>query len=147
MHTGSCLCEGVQFEVDGELSPILLCHCGRCRKSGGSAFNSVLLARAAEFRWVKGQELATEYTQPLRDTPPPYTRRFCSRCGSPLPLSREMQGQEWVAIWAGTLDGDPKTRPNRHIFVSKKAPWFEICDELPQFPEHVPPDQRVPQNL
>jgi len=32
----------------------------------------------------------------------------------------------------GTLDGDPGLRPERHVFVANKAPWFEITDDLPQ---------------
>ena len=35
----------------------------------------------------------------------------------------------------GTLDDDPKLRPDRHVFVEHQAPWFEITDALPQFTE------------
>jgi hypothetical protein len=30
----------------------------------------------------------------------------------------------------------PAIRPAAHIFVSSKAPWFEITDDLPQFEEY-----------
>jgi hypothetical protein len=40
----------------------------------------------------------------------------------------------------GTLDGDPGRRALAHFWVSEKAPWFEIHDELPQHPEDVVPD-------
>jgi hypothetical protein len=43
-----------------------------------------------------------------------------------------------VVLSAGSLEGDPGSRPVRHIFVRSKAPWFEICDELAQFEEHAP---------
>ena len=36
---------------------------------------------------------------------------------------------------AGSLDEDPGMRPQAHIFVGSKAPWFEITDQLPQFKE------------
>jgi len=29
-----------------------------------------------------------------------------------------------------------RAREARHIFVSSRAPWFEIADELPQFAEY-----------
>lgn len=35
----------------------------------------------------------------------------------------------------GSLDDDPVMHPLSHIFVASKAPWFEITDDLPQFPE------------
>ena len=38
-----------------------------------------------------------------------------------------------IRVLAGTLDGDPGIRPQRHIFVDFKAPWFEITDSLGQF--------------
>jgi len=25
-----------------------------------------------------------------------------------------------------------------HVFVGSKAPWFEITDDLPQYPEYAP---------
>jgi len=31
-----------------------------------------------------------------------------------------------------TLDTDPEVRPERHVFVENKAPWFDIKDDLPQ---------------
>lgn len=35
----------------------------------------------------------------------------------------------------GALDDDPGVKPKMHVFVGYKAPWFDITDELPQFPE------------
>ena len=45
-----------------------------------------------------------------------------------------------IAIPAGGLDGDPGVRPTAHIFVSSKAPWHEISDDLPQFDAYPDPD-------
>ena len=33
---------------------------------------------------------------------------------------------------------DPPVRPALHCFVASKAPWFEITDDLPQYPEYPP---------
>ena len=35
----------------------------------------------------------------------------------------------------GALDDDPGIRPEMHVYVASKAPWFTICDDLPQFAE------------
>jgi len=37
----------------------------------------------------------------------------------------------------GTLDDDPGLRPQAHIFVGSKAPWYEIADELPRYEEYA----------
>jgi hypothetical protein len=39
---------------------------------------------------------------------------------------------EWFEIQAGLLEGDPALRPDKHIFVELRSPWFEITDRLPQ---------------
>jgi hypothetical protein len=41
--------------------------------------------------------------------------------------------REIIRVPAGTLEGDPGVRPQRHIFVDYEAPWFEITDALDQF--------------
>jgi hypothetical protein len=38
----------------------------------------------------------------------------------------------WFEVPAGALDDDPRLRPDRHIFVELKSPWFEIGENLPR---------------
>jgi hypothetical protein len=38
MHTGSCLCSAIKYEINGELGFAYYCHCSRCRKESGPAF-------------------------------------------------------------------------------------------------------------
>jgi hypothetical protein len=38
-------------------------------------------------------------------------------------------------LYLGSIDENPGRRPQAHIFVGSKAPWFEITDNLPQFRE------------
>jgi hypothetical protein len=63
--------------------------------------------------------------------PPAYRVSFCSRCGSPVPNPAASSGL--VEIPAGLLDDDPTMKPDKHIFVELKSPWFEIKDRLPQY--------------
>jgi hypothetical protein len=37
-----------------------------------------------------------------------------------------------IELPAGCLDDDPGLRPDKHIYVEAKAPWFSISDALPQ---------------
>jgi len=142
MIEGSCLCGGVRFQINGRLSPLQYCHCTRCRKSSGSAFVAAVAAKTDDFQWVTGADLVQVYAAPILEAPPPYRTSFCRRCGSPVPLyDRE---RPFVVIAVGNFDQRPEIRPLRHIFVGKKAPWYEIRDGLPQFEAHVPPEQRLP---
>jgi hypothetical protein len=126
---GSCLCGAVRYEVTGTPTAFDLDHCSRCRKSSGSASRAELIFEATEFEWLSGRSLVQTYEAPVRKTRPGYRRTFCTVCGGPLPtVDRDM-----INVPAGTLDDDPGLRPQRHIFVDFKAPWFEIVDALPRF--------------
>ena len=131
MIRGGCLCGGVRFEIARAAGPFELCHCTRCRKASGSAFTPWLGVRREEFRLLQGEELIRTYEAPLRNKPPPYRTSFCGRCGSPVPDPKSED--PWFAVHAGVLDDDPGLRPERHILVEAKSPWFTISDALPQF--------------
>ena len=130
MIAGSCLCGGVRFEIEEAVGPFELCHCSRCRKASGSAFAAMLGVRTRAFRFVRGRDLIATYEAPVLEAPPPYRASFCRRCGSPAPHPEP--AAEWLEIPAGLLEGDPGLRPDKHIFVERRAPWYEIADSLPQ---------------
>jgi hypothetical protein len=127
---GSCLCGGVRFEMTRAVGPFELCHCGRCRKASGSAFAATVGVRRDDFRITSGRELIHSYEAPIRETAPGYRTYFCRCCGCPVP--NPDPETPWFEVPAGALDDDPQLRPDRHIFVEVKSPWFAIADTLPQ---------------
>jgi hypothetical protein len=136
MLEGGCLCGGVRFRIHGKLGPAGFCHCAQCRRASGSAFAANAPVRAHYFEIASGRDLVNEY-----ESSPGKFRAFCRRCGSPV-YSRRDTEPEIRRIRLGTLDGDPGRRPAAHVFVAEKAPWFEITDELPQFPAFPPEASR-----
>jgi hypothetical protein len=139
---GSCLCGGVKFEITGPLSSPLNCHCSQCRKQHGAPFRSRVRVQAEDFRWLQGEHLIKYY-----EGRGGILRGFCRECGSPIvnrPTSKWKHAakspgalsQYGVAL--AILDDDPPVRPACHVFVGSKAPWFEITDDLPQYPEYAP---------
>jgi hypothetical protein len=133
MVRGGCLCGGVKFEIANVLGPFELCHCSNCRKVSGSAFLATVVVSRKGFRFIQGTELVKTFEAPVRRTPPGYKNTFCSVCGSPVPDPNDTSPE--FEVVAGSLDDDPKIRPDKHIFVDVKSPWFEITDKLPQFTE------------
>lgn len=130
MIQGACLCGGVRFEIDAAAGPFELCHCSRCRKLSGSAFLAGVGVRAENFRLLEGAALIRHYDAPILRKPPAYRSSFCGRCGSPVP--NPPPDATWLEVPAGLLEGDPELRPERHIMVDARAPWFEITDGAPQ---------------
>ncbi|OWT80182.1 MULTISPECIES: GFA family protein [unclassified Achromobacter] len=126
MLRGSCLCQGVAFEIAGAVTDLLYCHCAMCRKAHGSAFRARGRVNAAEFRWTRGEDLVRFY-----ESSPGQHRGFCSVCGSNL-LTKFDADSTSLGLALGALDDDPVARPQRHVHVESKAPWHQITDDLPQ---------------
>ena len=130
--SGGCLCGALRFEIDAFAGPFELCHCSRCRKASGSAWVAGVGVRARSFRFVRGEVFIRRYEAPVIERPPGYSTAFCSICGSPAPdLSHVTEENDWFELAAGTLDGDPGVRPDKHIFVECRAAWDRIEDDLP----------------
>lgn len=135
MLTGSCLCRAVRYRIDGPVGHVSHCHCSQCRKAHGAAFASYGHVRYADFSLLSGGNALARYQASAHAT-----RTFCRHCGSNLQWCPS-GNVEHFALALGTLDDDPGIRPERHIFVSSKAPWYAIEDHLPQFAEYPAADQ------
>lgn len=123
--TGSCLCGGVRFKVEGRFERFYLCHCAHCRKDTGSAHGANLFASHARLVWLAGREQVSQFRLPGTR----HARCFCANCGSALPL--EAPGM--LVVPAGSLDGPLGIRPDAHLFTASRADWDQSLDALPGF--------------
>lgn len=132
MIKGSCLCKAVMYELSEPPEELSNCHCINCRKSHGAAYATYAHIRANALSFTVGKDSLVSYRSSSEGE-----RLFCPTCGSSiLFLYNKMPEAAWIA--AGTLDDDPGIRPTEHIFVSSRAAWHEISDEIEQhdeFPE------------
>ncbi|MEX0923298.1 MAG: GFA family protein [Rhodovibrionaceae bacterium] len=119
---GSCLCGTLQWRIE---KPIRMthCHCSMCRKAHGAPFATILCVAPENLHFESGADNVVYF-----ESSPGYRRAFCATCGSCAPV--DFDGE--MDIPAGCLDGDPGSRPIRHIFVASKAPWHAIGGGLPQ---------------
>ena len=122
VHSGSCLCGQVAFTVREFASGIFKCHCSKCRKAFGGASSAAVLAPAAAFSWLRGQQGVLEYREG-----PGFRRCFCPNCGCILPQYLLDYDLYWIP--AGLFDADPGLALSTHIHVRSKAHW-EVLDEL-----------------
>lgn len=97
MHTGSCHCGAVRFEVDGEVGKLLECNCSHCSRKGFLLF---FVPREA-FRLISGEERLTTYTFNRHVI----QHRFCATCGvEPFALGQKPDGTEIAAVNARCVD-------------------------------------------
>ena len=126
MITGRCECATVRYQVDGELKDFCHCHCSICRHIHGAAFATWAAVSRDQFTYLSGESHLKVYSFSERAD-----SIFCDRCGSTLVCDFKTE-IDLLYITLGTVDGDVKCPPGFHQFAGSKAPWFEICDDLPQ---------------
>jgi len=124
---GSCECGAVRYRVPDAFEYALNCHCHDCRAATGGAFKPLGGIRRERLEVERGADglliVGGDTDHHAR----------CAACGSLL-WSVVREG-EYVHVAYGSLDDAPSLRPTMHIWVSEKAPWYEIADDLPQYAE------------
>ena len=129
-YQGSCHCGSVKYEID-RLESLGHCHCVTCRKTHSAAFNSAGRVLDANFRWLAGRELLTDYRSSAGKS-----RFFCSRCGCHIAARND--GSDYWILRAASLDDDPGLRPQRRIWRSHDAAWLFEEQNIPSYPEFPP---------
>ena len=129
MNQASCLCGSLRWEISAEPFQAYNCHCKMCRKAHGSAFGTYWFLQSDQLHWISDTAALTSYqsSQSL-------TRCFCSTCGSVAPCASS-KGDVALSL-AGCHDYGK--RSDCDIFVSHKAPWFDLAGDLPQFDDYPP---------
>ena len=126
-YTGSCLCGGVTFRIDGELDGVQVCYCAQCRKAQGGPLATNVPVAESMFTLDDGGDLLRTY-----ESTPGKFRVFCGRCGSPV-LSRRNSVPGVVRVRAGLINEPLKKGLARHAFVGSKCGWWPIqADGLPR---------------
>jgi hypothetical protein len=131
MIIGACLCETVRWQLEGEVSIAVNCHCSMCRRHHGTAYSTMGVGPASGFHWLSGEPDVVMYPSSGQGR-----RYFCKHCGSKVPGT--VPDMDMAFVLPGQVDGDPGFRPQMHIFAGSKAPWHTITDLLPQHTAYPP---------
>ena len=124
---GSCECQGVVFELIGELRDVVFCHCSQCRKTSGHYWAATQVSKG-NLNLIKATSLS------WYDSSDKARRGFCSVCGSSM--FYEIKGIDKISVSAGSLEIPTSLDRMRHIYVTSKGDYYDISDDLPQFEEY-----------
>ncbi|MEM9330677.1 MAG: GFA family protein [Pseudomonadota bacterium] len=119
---GSCNCGGVKWQAEGELRPIIMCHCGQCRKQTGLYYAATNVADE-KLSIVEGRTLKWYHSSPNAK------RGFCENCGSALFWKN--LSDDFTSILVGSIDGPTGLEIGEHIFTDDMPDWYEITDGKP----------------
>ena len=123
---GQCLCEEIQYTIDGPARDIINCHCTRCRRSTGH-FMAATQVRRGDVD-VSGNTL--KWYAPVEGT----EYGFCENCGSTL-FWRSTRTPELMSIAAGTLTPPTGLKTTKAIFLDFGSDYHHYDQTLESFPE------------
>lgn len=129
VHTGSCLCGAVRYEVRGLLRDSIACHCSQCRKTSGHYW-SATRCKTADLHLMEDRGL--RWFRSSADA----RRGFCQHCGSSLFWRPD--GADTTSIGSGTLDGPSGLKTMCHIYVADKGNYVDIAPAVAQWPQGRP---------
>jgi NAD(P)-dependent dehydrogenase (short-subunit alcohol dehydrogenase family) len=124
--TGSCLCGGVKYRIDGPMRDVIECHCDRCRRTSGHHF-------AATQVHVDDIELDPSETlswfAPPDDSGVRYA--FCQTCGSSLFWTAD--GSDAWSVCAGSLDPPTGLRTSATWFADHAGDYVTLNPSIPTY--------------
>ena len=108
------------------------CHCTRCQKRSGTAYQASALA-------APGSVTVSAGAEQLRDwRPGGLAKIYAACCGSHVFASDPETGA-FTIVRMSAIDGDPGVRPMAHQFVADHPAWAPMPDDgLPRFEERMP---------
>jgi hypothetical protein len=132
VHTGGCNCGQLRYEIRGEPSVVLACHCLNCQRQSGSAF-SVNLIITADQLTLHGEPKV--YDDANTESGQHAYRHFCGHCGSPI-LTTSALFPHIRVIKAGTLDERKGFAPQAHCWTDTAFDWFQLPAGMPASPRN-----------
>ena len=127
MVKGCCLCGGVQYEYDGELKELAVCHCKMCKRAQGTPFATNAPINADLFRIVTGADLLKDYFSSEKKK-----RVFCANCGSPV-FSQRIDTPDTLRLRVGTVTTGKIPLPDYQIYCESISDWFVLNDGIPRY--------------
>ncbi len=122
---GHCLCQAVQYEIDGEPLWCGHCHCADCRRHTGSAVATFVGVDKGRFSLTTGKFGRIESS-------PGVYRSFCARCGTPMAYERDDLPKE-IHLYLGTLERPEEICPTLEVFCRERLPWLKLTVDGPSF--------------
>ena len=128
---GSCECQSIRYEIIAEPLFIHVCHCTRCQKRTGSAFNITVLVFVNDFALIEGKP---DHFLTTTDSGAELSTYTCSSCRDNLYHTHP--GYTGIVMpTGGTLDDRSWVQPKAHIYTESKQPWVQLPDGIPTFSE------------
>ena len=116
---GSCLCGAVKLSTTNTNNEVGACHCGMCRKWGGSSFLAIDCGSEISFEGEDNIRIyqSSEWAE----------RGFCQKCGSHLFYRLKQNNQHFIPV--GIFDNSEGLVFDHQIFIDEKPKYYSFANE------------------
>lgn len=115
--TGSCLCGGVSYRIDGPARDIINCFCSQCRKTSG---HHVAATRVSKDHLILVKDETLKWYECLENV----YRGFCGECGGNLFWDNGKDNE--ISVMAGTLDTPTHLKTSKNIYTEDASDYCAI---------------------
>jgi hypothetical protein len=132
-YTGGCACGQVKYEIAGEPTRMVNCHCRDCQRASGSAYAAILGFERAAMKLT----VEVKYFAVTSERGTQLERGFCPNCGSPVTVKPGAR-PDAIYVHAASLDDPALHQPTAQIWVRSAPPWDHIDPRIPHFDTRPP---------
>lgn len=127
-YQGGCFCGALRYEIRGEPTGTMICHCRTCRRLTVGLVVAWLSVPASKFRVTKGSPTRFNSSGHIE-------RSFCCNCGTHICYTNKHDESEVNEIEVATcsLDNPDAFPPTHHSWLDHDLDWVKFGDDLPTF--------------
>lgn len=118
---GACHCGEIAYEAELDPQKVGICHCADCQTLSASAFRTIAIIPAADFRLVRGTP--KEYIK-VAESGNPRVQAFCGTCGSGLYATDPGDSPARYNIRVGTVQQREDLVPRFECWHQSALPWL-----------------------
>ena len=128
MHVdGGCYCGALRYSADINPERVVICHCTDCQITSGTAFRTIVQARAADFEMLEGTPRIYEK---MGESGNRRALAFCDQCGSHIYAASAEEPPELYALRVGTLEQRDRLKPSMQVWCRSQLDWLGNIAEL-----------------
>src|SRR5688572_24781472 len=109
---GGCHCGFIAYEAEVDPQTVAICHCTDCQTLSGSAFRTVVPAKAEAFKLLGGKP---KHYVKTAESGNKRVQAFCPECGTPI-YSSAVEDPAVFSIRLGTARQRAELRPKMQIW-------------------------------
>lgn len=126
---GQCHCGAVAYEAELDPEKILICNCTDCQSLSASAFRTVGIVAAEDFRLTKG---APKIYRKTAESGNIRRQTFCGNCGSAIYASDDSDTPPAYNLRLGTARQRAQLVPKSLFWARSAVPWLGDLANLPR---------------